>query len=98
LPEPWLTTPSRTTSSPAGCFQAIDAAPSRRARAVAAARRSTSQPSTTLDDPPVTLMPSSRAILATTHCPAFAGVVSWPGSVSRGWKYGRPVTIVATLP
>ena len=57
-------------SSPAGCFQAIDAAPTRRARAVAAARRSTSQASTTLDEPPVTLMPSSRAILATTHWPA----------------------------
>ena len=85
-------------SSPAGCFQAIDAAPSKRARAVAAATRSTSQPSTTLDEPPVRLMPSSRATLATTHCPAFTGVVSRPGSRSRGWKYGRLGTIVATLP
>ena len=60
------------------------AAATARARLLGAARRSTSHASTTLDDPPVTLMPSSRAILATTHCPAFAGVVSWPGSVSRG--------------
>jgi len=78
--------PLATTSSLSGSFHAIDAAPSSRARAVAAAVRSSSQLSTTLDEPPVTLMPSSRAILATTHCPAFAGVVSLPGSVSRGWK------------
>ena len=31
-------------------------------------------------------MPSSRAILATTHWPARAGALSWPGSVSRGMK------------
>ena len=45
----------------------IEAAPTSRARAVAAARRSTSQASATHDEPPVTLMPSSRATFPTTQ-------------------------------
>ncbi len=73
-PSAWLTTPSRDVELVRRLLPGSDAAPSSCARAVAAARRSTSQASTTLDEPPVTLMPSSRAILATTHWPPRTGV------------------------
>ena len=90
-------TPSATLSSSAGSFQRSEAAPSSCARAVAAARRSGSQASATLDEPPVRLRPSSRASLPTTQRPARTLRVSWPGSLSLGWK-GRLPTRAATLP
>ena len=66
-----------------------DAAPSSCARAVAAARRSTPQASATLDEPPVTLMPSSRAILATTHWPPRTVARLAPRSAARMHRQAR---------
>ncbi|MNN67584.1 hypothetical protein D3C81_1832260 [compost metagenome] len=62
------------------------------ARADAPASRMGPQPSFTLDEPPVTITPSSRAALATVHC-ASAFKRPW----SSGWK-GRLSLSMATLP
>jgi len=96
-PDAWLITPSLMTSSATGSFHRSEAAPSSCARAVAAARRSTSHASATVDEPPVMLMPSSRASLETIHCPVLTLRVSEPGSLSRGWKGSVP-TKAATFP
>jgi hypothetical protein len=71
LPEGCEITPLVTTISATGSFHCSDAAPSSEARAVAAARRTTSQASATVDEPPVALMPSSRATLPIIHSPSF---------------------------
>ena len=48
------------------------------------APRSGSQASAMVDDPPVALMPSSRAILPTIHSPTLTLVGLWPPSESNG--------------
>ena len=53
------------------------------------ARRESDYAKWMLDDPPVTLMPSSRAAFETIHWPVLTLRDSAPGSMSLGWK-GRP--------
>ena len=56
-----------------------------------------SQASATLVEPPVMLMPNSRAILETIQRPAATALDSWPGSVLSGCT-GKLINITATLP
>ncbi len=90
-------TPSLTESSSTGSFHCKDVAPSKEARAVAAAVRITSQASATLEDPPVALIPNSRATLPTTHRLALTRPKPSSASSSSGWK-GRLATSMETFP
>ena len=97
LPEGCEITPSLTDKSSIGSFHCNEAAPTRQARAVAAAVRTTSHASATLDEPPVALIPSSRASLPTTQRPALTRPKPSSASASSGWN-GRLATSMATLP
>ena len=84
LPEAWLTTPALTVNSAVGTFHCWAAACSKLARAVAAASRSGTHASDMLEEPPVTLTPSSRATLPTTHSPVRTNVDLLPSSEPSG--------------
>ena len=91
-PEPaWITTPLLARHSATGTAQPCAAAATSMARALAPACRIGSQLSLMLDEPPVTIRPISRMVLAVIQAAPRRSVL-W----SSGWK-GRPSTTVDRL-
>ena len=80
-----------------GTFHCMAAADRSAARAAAAAMRKGSHASLMLDDPPVALMPNSRAILPTIHSPTLTLAGFSSPSDSSGWN-GSDATNMLTLP
>ena len=97
LPEAWLIFPCLNTSSPTGNCHCAAAACAKLARALAAARRTGSQASATLDEPPVMIRPNSRPTLAVSHCAVLTVALRLPSSVCCGWN-GKKASTAATLP